>query len=160
MVGATNDSAVVMAHAYGSRIPLPLRLGVVTVTDHPSDAPPSTCAMRVDTSTGINITSKQSHVSHVSPVAYYTSTGPCPVYYNPTYYRPTAHPVNPLSHIRPPPSFAYPTAPMPGILPYYNPAQQVAQAQPFGYPVAHPAQQAQSGSSAVTLGSVGPTVTT
>ncbi|GKB01670.1 hypothetical protein Tco_0829714 [Tanacetum coccineum] len=140
MVGATNDSAVVMAHAYGSRIPLPLRLGVVTVTDHPSDAPPSTCAMRV--------------------VAYYTSTGPCPIYYNPTYYRPTAHPVNPLSHIGPPPGFAYPTAPMPDTLPYYNPAQQVAQAQPFGYPVAHPAQQVQSGSSAVTLGSVGPTVTT
>ncbi|GKD10011.1 hypothetical protein Tco_1189696 [Tanacetum coccineum] len=89
MVGATNDSAVVMAHAYGSRIPLPLRLGVVTVTDHPSDAPPS-------------IVRNES--------------------------RPTAHPVNPLSHIGPPPGFAYPTAPMLGILPYYNSAQQVAQA--------------------------------
>ncbi|GJS02176.1 ribonuclease H-like domain-containing protein [Tanacetum coccineum] len=77
------------------------------------------------TSTGINITSKQ---SHVSPVAYYTLTGPCPVYYNPAYYSPTAHPVSPLSHIGPPPGFEYPTDLMPVTLPYYNPAQQVAQA--------------------------------
>ncbi|GJS93608.1 ribonuclease H-like domain-containing protein [Tanacetum coccineum] len=73
------------------------------------------------TSIGINTTSKQ---SHVSPVAYYTLTGPCPVYYNLTYYSPTAHPVSPLSHIRPPPGFAYPIAPMPDTLPYYNPTQQ------------------------------------
>ncbi|GKE40945.1 hypothetical protein Tco_1464350, partial [Tanacetum coccineum] len=73
------------------------------------------------TSIGINTTSKQ---SHVSPVAYYTSTDPCPVYYNPTYYNPIAHPVSPLSHIGPPPGFAYPIALMLDTLPYYNLAQQ------------------------------------
>ncbi|GKB30721.1 hypothetical protein Tco_0870122 [Tanacetum coccineum] len=101
------------------------------------------------------------------------------------YYTTAIQSVSPLSHVGPPPSFGYTRAQQTGPAHYFSPvpaqqrgpvqyvglAQQpfgyqlvqpsplVSPSHPIGYQVVNSAQQAQAGSHATTLGSVGPTVT-
>ncbi|GKA46449.1 hypothetical protein Tco_1306354 [Tanacetum coccineum] len=90
--------------------------------------------------TGTNNASKHSTVSNVNPSTYYTTVSPCPIY-----YPPTAEFFSPLSHIGPLLGFGYTLAPQTGPAHYFS-------------PVVNPVLQAQAGSHAATIGSVGPTV--